>query len=128
MRHSLDLAADVSHLDADADEENEFLRETFILRRADLTQEQWSTFLGSVKPLGKPVGGGEDLSESTSLLSRKSGSSLTRTSGTFNDGPVMSRKSSTFDLESGDAKEQQTRYVTPMHHTPLTRLQCVMLG
>lgn len=81
--------------DHHADEEgSDALKETFILRKTSLTQEQWDLYLST--DTSRP--GKEDIHESTALLSRKSNISQGSFTG---DGAVSSRKNTSFDVETG---------------------------
>ena len=75
-------------------EDSDALRETFILRKTSLSQDQWDKYLSAESSKKE-----EDPSEvSSALLGRKSGFSQGSATG---DGAVTSRKSSTFDVETG---------------------------
>ena len=90
-------------------EEDDVLRETFILRKVTLTQDQWDQFLSPERAAKAPDSDLARTSSSTSLLSRKSGGSLGRPSAAVGDGVVMSRKSSSFDVETGRSEYLPTR-------------------
>ena len=85
------------------------LRETFILRKVTLTQDQWDLYLTPDRAAKAPDSDLGRTSSSTALLSRKSGGSLGRPSGAAGDGVVMSRKSSSFDVETGRSEYLPTR-------------------
>lgn len=77
------------------DENSDALRETFILRKTSLDQEQWDNFLS---PDAKASNMDDSAREGSALLGRKSGLSQGSATG---DGAVTSRKSSSFDVETG---------------------------
>ena len=86
-RHVLEVAAD--------EEDSDALRETFILRKTTLTQAQWDKYLSS-DSTKKPSD--DDSSQTSALLGGKASFSQGTATG---DGAVMSRKSASFDVETG---------------------------
>lgn len=80
-----------------AEEDNsDALRETFILRKTSLRQDQWDKYLSSETAKAANE-------ETNALLGGKSRSTLT------SDGAVTSKKRTTFDVETGESTSKLSR-------------------
>jgi hypothetical protein len=84
--------------DFGADEQSDALRETFILRKTSLTQDQWDMYLSPEATAGKQNTMDDSAREGSALLGRKSGLFQGSMTG---DGAVTSRKATSFDVETG---------------------------
>lgn len=89
-------------------DESEVFRETLILRKASLTQEQWDKYLSPERAPNQD----SDLTVTTALLPAKGHLSKTSSAFELADGPVSSNKKSQFDLETGE----RVRVKSPRYH------------
>lgn len=76
------------------EEDSDALRETFILRKTSLSQAQWDKYLSSETSRNASD---EATSQAQALLGSKSSNQGSSTG----DGAVVSRKSASFDVETG---------------------------